>query len=146
MRQIKIQVLFVVHNKDFTKSVKEHYTTVERLMNGDDTFDYITGPEIIARRLSTGLTDKNGVDDVYEHDLFESEMLMGHPTKGSMHGGSYWVKCLFKIEFFNGCFVGVAIKQISDLDKEFSVLDEIIPIPKGVSAVGNIHQHPELLK
>ena len=120
-RNIKIQVLFVVNNRDFTKSIKEHYTTVDNLMRGDDPFDYINGPEIIAKRQFTGATDCDGVD-IYEGDIVSETRLL--------HNGKY--TSFHEVKYKAPCFV------VGDLD-----LKKYMGVCRKV--VGNIHQHPELL-
>lgn len=130
-REIKIQVLFVVHNKGFTKSIKEHYTTVERLVNGSDTFDYITGPEIVAKRQFTGLTDTEE-KDTYEHDILSKAM-----SDNSIH--TVVIRWSDKYSKFVFCPVG----EEWDFDRD------VVPNPhnrKGYKVIGNIHQNPELLK
>ncbi len=69
MREIKIEVMFWVHNSDFTKSIKKHYTTIDRLIDGSDTFDYCH-VDIVAKRQFTGLNDVKSTD-VYEGDTID---------------------------------------------------------------------------
>ena len=71
MREIKFQILIEISNKDFTKKIVEHYTSLDRLMNGDDSMDY-SKVDIIAKRQFTGLTDRNGVD-IYKGDLIKNQ-------------------------------------------------------------------------
>lgn len=93
----------------------------------------------------TGLNDKNGVK-AYEDDLFHGEILMGHPTLGSSNGGTYWVKCLCKIEFIGCSFKGVAIKQLNNLDMNFDVKGKLKDLNSSIEIIGNFHQNNELLK
>ena len=67
--EIKIEVLFKLHNKDFSQSIGKHYTTVDRLTNGQDTFDYANS-EIIAKRQFTGVLDCDSVE-IYEGDIVQ---------------------------------------------------------------------------
>jgi uncharacterized phage protein (TIGR01671 family) len=69
MREIKFQILFEVHNRDFTTRIASHYTSLNRLTTGDDNFDY-SAVKIIAKRQFTGLQDKNGVD-IYADDIIQ---------------------------------------------------------------------------
>ena len=67
MRDIKMRVLFEVTGRDFVTSIKSHYTTVERLMNGQDNFKY-SDVNIIASSQFTGCTDSGDVE-IYEDDI-----------------------------------------------------------------------------
>lgn len=122
-REIKIQVLFVLRNKDFTKSIMEHYTTVERLMSGEDVFNYETGNEIIAKRLFTGLTDSTG-KDYYIGDI------------GQFDNGDKFELCMED-------WLEVYVNWIDEPECEDQARD-LYRISQA-KIIGNIHQHPELV-
>lgn len=92
MRDIKFEIMFTVHNADFTTRIAKHYTTLDRLTNGNDNMSY-DDIEIITKRQFTGFTDKDGTDwyegDVilwgenYEEIIFDDEM-QGFCTESSM--------------------------------------------------------------
>lgn len=136
MRDIKFEIMFTVSNKDFTKSIKKHYTTLERLTDGTDIFKY-GFVDIVAKRQFTGLTDKNGVD-IYEGDILNIVDTL--PRKGD----SYLT--MFKPVIFNfGCFevnpcedTGLFLCEIAS--------DEHHEGSHRCFVAGNIHENPELLK
>lgn len=66
---MKIEVLFVRHKLDFTKEICSHFTSIDRLMSGEDTFPY-NEVEIVAKRRFTGRVTVSG-DEVYEGDIMQ---------------------------------------------------------------------------
>ena len=118
MREIKIQVMFIIHNKDFEQEIKTHHTTFERLYSGKDKFNYKEA-EILTIRQFTGFTDKNDVD-IYEGDVFKC------------HDAIYELK-----RHVGGCY---ELHEYGN-DKVFFLFNHhgIVEI------IGNIHQNPDLI-
>ena len=127
MREIKIEVLFKIHNKDFTTSIAKHYTSVDRLMSGADSFDYENN-EVIAKRLFTGLIDVNG-SEIYSEDIVRTHFYGEEFVDGALVS---YDSSLAKFVFNDGD--GEQDGFISGA--EFGLLE----------IIGNIHQNPELLE
>jgi uncharacterized phage protein (TIGR01671 family) len=127
VRQIKIEVMFEVHNSDFTKKIAKHYTSVDRLISGKDKFKY-NDVDIIAKRQFTGLQDKDGVD-IYEGDVVNSDCYSG----GAWFGRNQTrTKYVIKYNNDTGRF---CFKQTDRMGDDNSM-----------EVIGNIHQNPELLE
>ena len=79
-------MLIEVTNRDNSKSIMKHHTTLDRLMDGSDPMDY-PNVKVIDKRQFTGRKDKNGVE------IYESNRLI-------CSAGMEWV-----VSFVKGCFV-----------------------------------------
>lgn len=123
MRDIKFQILWTQHKADFTTRISEHYTTVNNLCSGDDTFPYFQA-EVIAKRQFTGVEDINGVE-IYKGDILSSSMV--NPKIGVVA----YHKCGFVIK-------GVKNYQCVYSDLSCSHMN--------LKVIGNKYQNPELLE
>jgi uncharacterized phage protein (TIGR01671 family) len=121
MREIKIEVMFEVHNSDFTKKIAKHYTSVDRLTSGQDKFKY-NEVDIIAKRQFTGLQDKDGVD-IYEDDIVD----------GVIHQ-DYSINIGRVLYDYNGYRILTLTKSV-----QFTLTEKL-------TVIGNIYENPELLE
>ena len=145
MRDIKIRVLFEITGRDFVTSIKSHYTTVERLMNGQDNFKY-SDVNIIARSQFTGLTDKNGVE-IYESDTVKV-LFTDWPSQppGDDRSLDEYLDSLtktFTVEFYNSSFQMSCPSYYSDGEIDYT--DLWCGKHGYIEVIGNIHENPELL-
>jgi len=127
MRDIKFEIMFWVNNRDFTTSIAKHYTTINRLTNGQDTFDYDSA-DIVAKRQFTDLQDKSGVD-IYEGDIVEP-----------MDKYSDWLTKGYVV-FEHGSFVIKALNPFFTKSR-----DQLTAHSNKYKVIGNIHENPELLE
>ena len=126
MREIKIQVLFEMHDCNFNKIIAKHHTTFDRLTNGLDNFDY-KDSVIIVNRQFIGLLD-NQLNEIYHQDI-----ILDHVGVGLV----IWdVKnASFKVSY-RGKDQGMG-KWFTDYNKK-----EL----KTIVILGNLYQNPELIK
>ena len=140
MRDIKFQILFEVHNRDFTTRIAKHYTSLDRLTTGEDNFDY-SAVKIIAKRQFAGLQDKNGVD-IYEGDI----------VKSSGNNSLYFIS--FGLHSLTGFYFDEEGEEVSCTgffcSRQGSYPDDIESLCNKsniyLEVIGNIHQNPELLE
>ena len=120
MRLIKFEILFTIHNRDFTKSIGRTYTTLDMLIDGNDDTNY-DDIDIIAKRQFTGLKDCNGVD-IYEGDVLD-----------------------FCEREWGGMFTPEAI-SFGDITGKWDLCGSVSDVSEWRSIIGNIHENPELIK
>ena len=144
-REIKIEVLFELHNKDFTKSISKHYTSVDRLIDGKDCFDY-ANVKVIAKRQFTGMKDLLG-NDIYEGDIVRV-LFTDWPSQLSTDDRSLEeykesLSHMFTIEFNGASFCLVCPSHYDSSEKDYR---DIWCGKHGyIEIIGNIHENTELI-
>tara|TARA_B100000809_G_C15136862_1_gene531016 strand:- start:976 stop:1365 length:390 start_codon:yes stop_codon:yes gene_type:complete len=123
IREVEIEIMFKLHNKDFTQSVGKHYTSIDRLTNGLDNFDY-DGNEIIAKRQFTGVQDINGTDIYVDDLLHELEPCQWKPSQVKFNDGAFYINLTKR------CLYPINAKYIRE---------------NGLVIVGNTHENPDLV-
>jgi len=126
MRDIKIQVIFNIHGRDFKPEIKHHYTTVNRLCNKQDSLDY-ESVEVIAKRQFIGIYD-------FEHnEIYHGDIIVDHVGLGVV----VWCdeNCSFKVSY-RGKDTGQG-KWFRDYTP-----NEL----KTILVIGNKFERPELLE
>ena len=134
MRDIKFQILFEVHNRDFTTRIAKHYTSLDRLTTGEDNFDY-SAVKIIAKRQFTGLQDKNGVD-IFEGDIIDDQFDCGQLS-------------IVSYDDSKACFILTQIRKDPIYSNSMKFIRPLSICPDSSTkgkVIGNIHQSPELLE
>ena len=125
MRDIKLEIMFYVYDKNMDRAIKKHYTTVDRLCNSNEFFKQDI--EIICKRQFTGLTDKNGVE-IYEGDIVKCNKKLWPENR-------YWTEIL-EVE-------SISCSQFDDEDGGGQDYTESFT---SIEVIGNIYENPELLK
>lgn len=118
-------------------------------MNGStcNMFQWIDDGQPVVLEQFTGLKDINCID-IYEGDLYKTEILAGHPT--NRQGGKYWIKVIAKVAFKNGSFSGEVMRSIkSKCEPEYEdghFDGRYVDIKECKEIIGNIHQRTELME
>lgn len=125
-RDIKVEIIWVRHLPNFDKELMTHYTTLGRLMTGEDKFSY-GDVEVIAKRQFIDVFDSHN-QELYEGDIVEVHREGLAPSNHviAWRGASF--DLLPWLNMSTNSF-----QQYSDGAQNVRI-----------TKIGNIHQHPEL--
>lgn len=135
MREIKFRAWHLDHSGEY--SMHESSQVMSSLKQ------YIGDSKVMQ---CTGVKDKTG-QEIYEGDVFESELCLSPDGISSAHSIFYWIKARCVVEFVSGSFVGRwFIDGVTRGSKhKFSNRAGSHSLNDKITVLGNIHENPELI-